>query len=494
MKSVQQVEKERREFRFDPNRNSVHRSSLMVPELPDCAVIATFLNHFLLKREIRSVGCRVTAIDAKGSRIESQLLKIDEPRVYRIDLSAMFAGRNAANYMVEFYAAENLAIPFPAVMINHVGAESVNTIHAYNRVLNDVFEEDMQSATVIPEASADIRIGKGIDSFLVIGSGPRPLQGDVDIELANERGRHHAVVPVSMPRLSSVMISLREAFPNLPDAATGVLKVRQPPQPSFFARMIVGQRRGAAMSANHTYYDSSSAGEYWENASPSWGLYPYFPRLRNILRFYPVMAPGRLDITLAAKDGRGADLGQVRLGELVSPGVTFLDCDIAAELSAGGIEVAEVSAILLQARPVDGNTPTRIAHQLVHGDGGLESSVVMGLKNPNTLPPAKGFTWGQLPVGAEVESWLGLSRDPGGTAEGTLKLEFYSTAGHIGSREIALAPGAGYVLDASAISTCHAETGDIDFIWFAVSGDTKDFSAYSVTRHRSGHCTGEHAF
>lgn len=494
MKSVQQVEKERREFRFDPNRNSVHRSSLMVPELPDCATVVTFLNHFLLKREIRSVGCRVTAIDVNGGRIESQLLRIDEPRVYRIDLSAMFMARGAVNYMVEFFAAENLAVPFPAVMVNHIGRQSINTLHAYNRVLNDVFEADSQSAIAPPEASADIRIDGATDSFLVIGSGPHALSGDVEIELANDQGMHRAAVPISIPRLSNITISLREVFPQLTGGATGVLKVRQPQQASFFGRMIVGRRRGEAFSANHTYYDSSSAGEYWDNDAPSWGLYPYFPHLKNTVRFYPVMAPGRLSVSMVAKDSTGRDLKQIKLGDLISPSVEFLDCDIEPLLAQHGIAASAVSAILIETRPLGGNTPTRIAHQLVHSDGGLESSVVMGLKNPNTLQPAKAFSWGQLPVGGEVKSWLGVSRDPGGSTAAVLKLEFFSTTGLIARRELSLPPAAGCVIAAEDIVGDLAAAAAVDFVWFTVSSDTKDFMAYSVTRHRSGHCTGEHAF
>ena len=47
-----------------------------------------------------------------------------------------------SNYMVEFFSPDNLFIPFPAVMVNHHGKNFINQVHAFNRVLNDVFEDE----------------------------------------------------------------------------------------------------------------------------------------------------------------------------------------------------------------------------------------------------------------------------------------------------------------------------------------------------------------
>jgi len=56
MKKLKDVEAVRKQYHRDPTLNSVHRSSLMVPELPETKVDISFLNHFLLKRNHQMVG------------------------------------------------------------------------------------------------------------------------------------------------------------------------------------------------------------------------------------------------------------------------------------------------------------------------------------------------------------------------------------------------------------------------------------------------------
>jgi hypothetical protein len=58
--AVQEVEQARVLSHSDRSRDSVHRSSLLVPELPGASVEISFLNHFLLKR--------VIAMSVAGSR------------------------------------------------------------------------------------------------------------------------------------------------------------------------------------------------------------------------------------------------------------------------------------------------------------------------------------------------------------------------------------------------------------------------------------------
>ena len=68
MKAFLDVEQTRKDNFLDGQSNSVHRSSLLVPVLPDSEVSISFLNHFLIKRGILLVGCKVTAIDNAGGK------------------------------------------------------------------------------------------------------------------------------------------------------------------------------------------------------------------------------------------------------------------------------------------------------------------------------------------------------------------------------------------------------------------------------------------
>lgn len=112
MKKLKEVEANRRAYHKDPTINTVHRSSLMVPEMPGTKANISFLNHFLLKRNHQNIGCKISTIDKNGNLIESKLYKIDKPIVYTIPLTGM-VDKPVSNYIIEFFSPDNLFIPFP---------------------------------------------------------------------------------------------------------------------------------------------------------------------------------------------------------------------------------------------------------------------------------------------------------------------------------------------------------------------------------------------
>ena len=171
MKKLLDVEKTRSEQHADNQQNSVHRSSLLVPVLPNSEVSISFLNHFLIKRGITSVGCKVTAIDKSGIRLISRLSIIDEPRVYTLYLQRDF-NVDAASFLVEFFSSENIFVPFPAVMVNHRTKNALSGVHSFNRVLADVFEDDDVNAIHVREAAIDIVQNPNLSTFFVLAAGP----------------------------------------------------------------------------------------------------------------------------------------------------------------------------------------------------------------------------------------------------------------------------------------------------------------------------------
>ena len=102
MKSLRDVEKTRLDSYEDAQKNSTHRSSLLVPTIPNTEVSISFLNHFLIKRNNPNVGLRLTAIDELGTRISTRLFPINEPRVYTFHLQRDFCAQ-ATSYLVEFF-------------------------------------------------------------------------------------------------------------------------------------------------------------------------------------------------------------------------------------------------------------------------------------------------------------------------------------------------------------------------------------------------------
>ena len=496
MKRFGDVEANRRRYHADEARNSVHRSSLLVPELPGATAEISFLNHFLLKRGHREVACRITAIDRAGEAIGSRLVTVDEPRVYAMTLTGSF-GRDVATYHVEFFSARNLVMPFPAVMVNHRGPDFLNTVHAYNRVLNDVFEDDAINATSVAEAGIDVLVGDEVDTFLVFAAGPIACNGELTLELRTLDRTETAVVPVRTPRLTHQVISLKRVFPHAKTGAQHVLKVRQPRQLLFYGRLLAGQQTsGGAFSANHSFYDTSSFREYWPDTRGSRRSYPYFASFESSVRMYPIMAPGRLALTLDLHGRSGELLTSAPLGELASPGGGALEVSVGAVARSAGISDDEVAAFTLSA---DGRKiPTRVNHQLVTHSGGLASSINVSLDNPNVFVPdgREGLTWGQLPVGRALDSRLGLvTKTPTGQPA-DVECTIYGERGEIARVSRRLVPGAAVVLASEDVG----ERAELDaatprYLWFMARSRRPDISAFVLTRHRqSGCCTGDHTF
>ena len=315
MKSFKEVEATRRSYHADGALNSVHRSSLTVPEVEGAIVEISFLNHFLIKRNYPKVACQITAIDPEGHRIEARLFEITEPRVYTIPLTGMVDAA-VGTYLVEFFAAENLFIPFPAVVINHRSKGFLNSVHSYNRVLNDVFEDDTVNRQAVCEASIDVRIDDQTETFVLFTAGPQRCQGELDFMLGTEDASYDVTVPIDAPRFSNHEFGLREIYPDLPATVTGTLRVKQPHQQMFFGRMLAGQRwSDGAFCANHSYYDTSASGEYWDDDRSSYRTYPYFQGLDNIVRMHPIMSPGRLQLNVVLVDSNGNRLADLPAGE-----------------------------------------------------------------------------------------------------------------------------------------------------------------------------------
>lgn len=502
MKRFLEVERTRRDYHANAARNSAHRASLMVPELPGAMANISFLNHFLLKRKYGSVACRITAIDPEGARIESRLFPVEEPRVYIIPLSGM-VDAVVDSYMVEFFAAQNLFIPFPAVMINHVGEGFHNSVHAYNRVLNDVFENDEINTQHQREAAIDVRRDEKAESFLVFHAGPQAVvDGVLEAALQLPDGTvRHAEYRLNVPKLCHHVVRLSALFPDLEQVTGGVLKVRQPRQFLFYGRILVGQiTSDGRFSANHSYYDCADFPEYWDNAASSVRTYPYLGAYENLLRCYPIMSPGKLAFDLELFDAAGSRLAADRFGEMSTPDGAALEASVSGFADAEGIDHSRISAFRVSATPIGGNTPTRVNHQLVYRSGGLESSINISLGNPNVFTPADktGYGWGQVPMGADLHSTLGLVSMMPKQARARFDVVFYGECGELARRRYEFPDSAARELDPAEEIGADALPATLEegtYLWYVVTSDRPDVTAFTATRHLvSDHVVGEHSF
>ena len=365
MKTVKQVETTRKKYHKDPTLNTIHRSSLLVPEIPNTIAEISFINHFLLKRQYPNVACKITAIGTNGKKLESKLHKIDKPIVYNFKLTGMVTDP-VSNYMVEFFASDNLFIPFPAVMINHHGKNFVNQVHAFNRVLNDVFEDDDVNSHQVKEASIDLVVNEDTDTFLLFTTGPLPCKDSLEIEVITPNQSMVKKFDIDLPRFGVKKVEFKKLFQQIQNGTRGIIKATQPSQHLFYGRMLSGQvKNDGTFTANHTYYDSTTSHEYWDDSSHSQRFYPYFPNLKNTVRLYPILSPSELQIKLNIFDHHGNEINEYDINSLSSPGTKFLEANVESLIVQDSIDTTAISTFSVTAMALSGKISTRIGHH--HG-------------------------------------------------------------------------------------------------------------------------------
>ncbi|SVE42232.1 uncharacterized protein METZ01_LOCUS495086, partial [marine metagenome] len=236
-------------------------SSLLVPRFEQAETNISFVNHFFIKRNIQDVSLKVTAVNKNGQIIDSITYEIDEPKVYSLFLDEMFSDKSLTSlYIVEFFSGKNLFIPFPAVIINHIGVDFTNSVHSYNRILNDIFEDDEINRNHVRESSFDVLIDDNHDTFFNLVSGPFEIDDNLEISLRNEERTLESRLDISQKRLSASNYFLgdlitKEVKENISakqysDQAT----ILPPKQNLFYGRLLLGvmNKKTNAFSANHS--------------------------------------------------------------------------------------------------------------------------------------------------------------------------------------------------------------------------------------------------
>lgn len=494
MKAFKDVEANRIAYHKSNNKNTIHRSSLIVPRFDQAISNISFINHFLLKRNNKDVTLKITAINDNGMMKDSLSLEINEPRVYTFDLESLFTeATSIKEFLIEFYSDKNLFIPFPAVMINHIGIDFINSVHSYNRVLNDVFEDDKVNNHQVYESSVDVLIDEDYDTFFNFATGPFKLKDDLQILLI-EDDKIQNQISIEMKRLTNQNIFLSDLYSRNTKSET-TLKILQPTQPLFYGRLFSGKinKKTNSFSANHSYYDSSSIEEYFDNGV-SMRTYPFFNNCLNKITMYPIMSPSLLSVFIEIYDGIQIYTSDTKTIE--SPSNTPISFNINMLVEKSGFN--DVSLFKVVTTSSTGKIPTRVNHQLIYGDKNssskLYSSINVSLLNESFFtPPLKtGFTWGQVLVNHSYQSRLGIcfNNTSGNTEE--VSIDFYGELGLLKSVKNNLAPNNSLIFDNSFFNQLNVPN---QFIWYLVKSNRADLQAESFHYHMlSGNASGEHSF
>ena len=375
MKKYLKVQSDRKNYHVNPFKNTVHRSSLLAPVMPKAQTWVTFVNHFLLKRNYKSVALKIVAIGGEGEFIDSNTLEIYEPKVYSYNLSKLFYNnKKIKNYLIEFYSDKNLFIPFPAVIVSHRGKDFCNIVHSFNRVLNDVFENDEINQEVVAESSFEVKVNRKFDTFFNVATGMNSVKGNLKISYEKNKTQINKNLKVFIPRLGYKSFYLSKIMPKIPEG--GTIKINQPKPELFFGRMFVGRinKKTKAFSANHSFYDMSKTKEYF-NSDISYRTYPYFENYSNKIILYPIFSPCKLDIYLEVKNKDKTF--RSKKFKFESNSSIPLEIDVSEFISS--IKAKNINAFTVLAKSKKNKIPTRVNHQLVYGglskNGSLSCSI-----------------------------------------------------------------------------------------------------------------------
>lgn len=497
MKLFNEVEKTRISNHHNQSQNTVHRSSLLAPRIEHAATVVSFLNHFLIKRNYKSVTLKISAISKEGNFKNSISIAIDEPKVYTFYLEELFDDINdLGEYLIEFFSTSNLVIPFPAVMVNHVGNDFINTVHAYNRVLNDVFEDDEVNNFQVRESSIDVLIDEEYDSFFIHTSGPFALNGTLKISL-DDSDQLSQVIPVNMKRLNNRTYKLSEIFNNQ-SISGSILKILQPSQTLFYGRLIAGvlNRKTGAFSANHSYYDTSSIAEYFDS-NLSTRQYPYFPDRQNNIIMYPIVSESILDISIEISDGNKIFKSPTK--KLRSPSEISVKFNVSELVKTSGL--SNVSSFKVLAYSDQFKIPTRVSHQVIYSafnsGSKLNSSINVALNNEKVFyapksPSNTHIIWGQVVVSKAYESQLGICFSNPSTSGEEISIDFYDRTGLVKNMTKHLKPHQSIIFNSEFFSNF---TSEGEFIWYVARSKSSKLNAMAFHFHQmSKNASGEHSF
>ncbi len=509
MKPLKEVINDQKLYHDDPTINTVHRSALIAPRILGFDTYISFLNHFLIKRGYKSVTLRITPYDVNGDPLDSKSFEINQAIVYTFNLEKINKSKQTSCYEIEFFSANNLFIPFPAVIINHISEHCINSVHSYNRTLNDIRESKKISSVDVKEASFEYLNNEQNTSFIVFQRG---FHNNIDKESLEfeliSKESSEAVWKSSLEintrnkSMTSDFIRLDKYFDDLPlcdDKNIYSLKVKQPKQFFFYGRILAGllSKKDNAISANHSYYDNSCYEEYLDNQE-SYRTFPFFQGNSNEITIHPVNSPSKGKIIIMANYcSQGKIKSKIICTESYFNQNKIYHFDIDKLVKRYNVSTVKTFSVIFNAEQ-GYKIPARFSIQLCYGDlkKGLKSSVNNTLCN-DLVPTYKKnvyMSWIQVVNHSDYNTYTSICFNDAickgvQSVEIPIKIKIYSSKGLISEQNINLLPRDSY-------SIMYNSSLNDPFVWVTAESSIRGgFSLYTFHKHkRTGHSSGEHNF
>jgi hypothetical protein len=209
------------------------------------------------------------------------------------------------------------------------------------------------------------------------------------------------------------------------------------------------------------------------------------------------MSPSTLELSIVFNSPNGEPMASTASRTLSSPGNDFFELDIKKSAQDAGIEVSKVNSFTVEARPSNGNTPTRVNHQIVYKKSAIECSINISLQNHNVLHSnlRPRTSWGQLINSSEFESWLSLANDGHEGLVSAVQIKFYDENGFLTSHSVEVPQRSVRSVNITEMLNHQSLKASGDFLWYEYECSNYFLTAFSISQHvDSGNCTGEHSF
>lgn len=483
-----------------------------------------FLGYWFLKRNIPHLSAVLSLRSLEGRLLARTNFSVTEARAYRFELAEELERAGLpldqpfeGSWEIEFYSAESLVFPYPAVDVNYYGPQFSTIVHTAQRVYNDYDDMQKNSQTSVPESGFNLYVDDNHEPFISLINGAEPVAAaEMKFQFFNSRGET-LLHTASLGRLAPYQTTLfypaaslaLEAFFN---GEVGFCKVQFDVN-WIYPRLLVGNlcRKPDLLTITHTYYDCSQAcsdSDYWAEPGPGWYtanlMLPlvcegdYFTNIY----FYPIYSSSTVNIDVEIYDFEGALKGKKKAALTVhSPGTKAEILRLRELLQELGIDAQRPLAVRLMATAAEGQRlPARIKLGFDIGKmkGPLPCNICTNLQpfNPRIEGKPRSFKWAPLLVDQWKSTLWIMNSSPhvDGGAIAMAELTFYREKdGETLHRTIQLPPQ-GFILIEPAIDSELDAFFEHTVGWCTIVTNNPYMTTYSFVESRLGAVGGDHGF
>jgi hypothetical protein len=274
------------DFFTSKTKKQVHRSSAIFPLFsnPKMKTRITFLGYFEIKRNLKSVVCKLTLREQSGNTIFIDQFSIQK-KAYYFELEKWIKDKEfIGSVEVEFFSKENLLFPFPAVVVCYESCGMLTFVHSAQRTFNDLLDEKTTPNWV--QSGINFRFESTHLPFITLINGPKIASCLVEVDLCGHKIKKEFVfAPYELKVIPLDRVCQKTQFARIKASL-----------PSIFTRFIGGNlnTKTNALSITHSYQATVDENEFVPSSEIS---FPLFPNKEHTLCIYPIFAKSEFEIT-----------------------------------------------------------------------------------------------------------------------------------------------------------------------------------------------------